>query len=123
MTRTDAKNFNNDVQTALKEIFAKYGMSIDKTNITYNDYEIRLNLKATKKADSGVKVISPSLKAKIMWNLGYNGEDVLERTFKVSSLGPCKIVDYNSRCSRYPFVVQDKSGKMYKTSKSSITID
>ena len=123
MTRTDAKNFNSDVQAALKEIFAKYGMSIDKTSISYNDYEISLNMKATKKADSGVKVISPSLKAKIMWNLGYHGEDILERTFKVSRLGPCKIVDYNSRCSKYPFVVQDKSGKMYKTSKSSITID
>lgn len=77
----------------------------------------------TRTADNRVKVISPSLRIKIMANLDYYKEDVLEKTFKVFNLGPCRIIDYNSRYSWAPFVVQDESGKIYKTSKSSILVD
>ena len=77
----------------------------------------------TRTADNRVKVISPSLRIKIMANLDYYKEDVLERTFKVYSLGQCRIIGYNSKYSWAPFVVQDESGKKYKTSKSFILVD
>ena len=122
MTKLEAKNFNKEVQAALAGIFEKYGMTIDRSGLSYGDYEIDLKVKATLKGAGGAKVVSPRTKTLIQWNLGYDKDDVLDRTFQVYNLGECKIVDYNSRCSKYPFVVQTKSGTKYKVSKSSIVV-
>lgn len=129
MTRAEAAKMNKELQDAVKAIFEKHGMTIDRSNLTYGDYEIKLAVKATPKTAGGAKVVSPAVKAKAammvaMFNPNFkNVSDLSERLFNdpvmIENLGSGFVVDYNSKCSKYPFVVE-VHGTKYKCSRSSI---
>lgn len=127
MERNTVVNINEEVNEAVTKILAKYGMTIDRSNIRYSDYEMNFKISATLKSkDGNYKEVDPSLDRRARLAISKTGnvlghvEHVLGEVWEVRNLGPCKVIDYNTRGKKYPFIVETTGGQRYKVAATSI---
>lgn len=101
------------IRRELNAVLAKHGMD---TNMTFNVGNIRyLEGSFTAKIEGVVQ----GMKSK--------NESALDRVLKtmnlkVDGIGGRKLIEFNSRASRYPFVYEEADGSRYKCSHSQAKV-
>ena len=119
LTKDDVKNARKELELALRGVAIKTGISFDIGIIRFDATSMRCKIEGNviaTGASTAVKV-DPRLA-----ELKKVGKRILGKTFdenksyRSPSLGTVKIVGYNVRAIKYPFIVATNGGKKYKLS-------
>ena len=127
ITRTNITAIRNDVEAALRTIYAKHGVDVTVGRITFNAESFRCKIEGVvRSAVGGPTATAPvDAKALALKNKGYllnSAGAVFDETkeYRSPSLGCIKVVGYNSKAKKYPFIVQTRAGKRYKFTSMSV---
>lgn len=124
MNLAQAKNARKEIDVALKALSAKLGIDFSIGNIRFTDTGLKTTLTGVERGAAGTSKAAPA-DAKLVALLK-NAHFLLpagfdqSKTYKSGSLGKVKIVGYNSRAPKYPFIAQQVvGGKRYRVTSFS----
>lgn len=99
--RQNLKALRSEMQAVLEKYGVKSGLEINVGNMSFDDAEVSIKVKAKVK---GAVTLEDKVLLMEVKNLG----------LKMSNSRGDKLVKYNTRARKMPFVYSDASGKMYK---------
>jgi len=102
-----------EVEAALAKIAAKHNVELKRGNIRYSSSDMKFTgLRFVEATDSG---LDPKLVSAFNFYSELHGikQEALDTWFK-GDRGEMKIVGYNRRARKNPFMLVDKQGKQYK---------
>jgi len=118
------------IDAALKEAGQIIGAEIKMGNIRFNDNMFRTQITATRiDGETGEITVDPNkeYKAKRAISL-YSGKLVSQNrviigsTCEVMGIGEVRIIDFNSRAKKVPFIVETPTGVKYRTAVSTLRL-
>ena len=132
ITRTNITAIRNDVEAALRTIYAKHGVDVTVGRITFNADSFRCKIEGVVRA-AAVSPNSPNVatapvnpQALALKKKGYllNAAGAAfdeTKEYIAPSLGRIKVVGFNAKAKKYPFIVQvAATGKRYKFTTLSV---
>jgi hypothetical protein len=118
ITRSNIGAIRADVEAALSNIYAKYGVDITVGRITFTADSFRCKIEGVVRGTAGYNApVSPKVAALpgASWLLGSTFDQT--KTYHSTTLGTVMFTGYNSRARKYPFIVKQlRTGKSYKIS-------
>lgn len=123
MKRSEINKIYDEMKDAVKAVADKYSLQSSQFKLTYSDSDLLFKIHLDIIADNGNKVITKAAQSKAAFALAKTNaatDEPLGKTYDFERIGIATIVDYNSRCYKYPFIVKTKTGKMYKVSVNSV---
>lgn len=122
MNLDQAKNARKEIDVALKALSAKIGIDFTIGNIRFTDVGLKTTLTGTERGAAGTSKSAPAnphlvalMKNKFLLPSTFDQS----KTYKSDSLGNVKIVGYNSRARKYPFIALTAGGKRYRVTSFS----
>ena len=119
MERSEMKKIYDEMKEAVEVVVDKYSLRSSQFKLTYSDSDLVFKIRLDIIADNGNKVITKAAQSKAAFALAKTNAAINEplgKTYDFERIGIATIVDYNSRCYKYPFIVKTKTGKTYKVS-------
>ena len=116
ITRSTVTAMRTDIENALAEVEAKYGVKVNLGNARFNNDMVRFTKVEFNSVSEGGNVITEERKALERAFPQYVDKEVVFKNGRVSG----KVVEYHSRKSKYPFIVETASGDRYKMSESNL---
>lgn len=112
MTKEIAINIKNDVEKALKEVFAKYNIDSPGTRVSYSSSEIKISIVATEISADSPTADAATFKKHANWvglkDNAYGAVFTINRRL-------FKLVSVMTNRPKYPIVAEEIStGKRYK---------
>ena len=119
--RDTCRKIAEAIDEALKSVSERFGLSIQPSRGSYGSTNVKFTVEAAVIGEDGA-AITPELKDLKGWlhRQGYE-ESVAGSVGEVPKLGPCKLVGYNYRAPKYPFLVEQvETGTVYKYAREII---
>jgi len=122
MTRTEAKNFQSELNTAIESILRKYHLSKTRGNVTFGDRDVKVTLSFEQLEANGAHKADPYTENMLRYEFHMNGVMNTPSTIvgsKVKHLmgDTFVITGYNSKAKKFPIIATGiKDGKSYKLS-------
>lgn len=115
--KSSATTFQREIAAAVKAIAEKHGVELSKNTGRYvaEKFDVKLEFKARATTADGA-VISASL---LKVANSYTGIDI-NKSFKDHTGKTHKLVDYNTRAHKTPFITQCTDGKRYRWAAASV---
>ncbi len=124
MTKAKVEMIYDEMMEAINKIAEKYNIKTNGARVNYSESEFNLTVKMNIMGDDGKKVITSANQSRAAWALmstsAHGCDNPLGKKITISEIGECTIVDYNSRCSRYPFIVENSRGKQWKVTAKMV---
>ena len=124
ITRTNITAIRNDVEAALRTIYAKHGVDVTVGRITFNADSFRCKIEGVVRSAVGGPTATAPVNPKSLalknksYLLGASFDET--KTYRSTSLGLVKVVGFNAKAKKYPFIVkQVATGKQYKITSFS----
>ena len=111
-----------EINAALRTITAQYGVDFKLGNISFTGQTFNSKLEgAVRNAETGAVQSKEFIDLKAIGKMYLGEEFDTEKTYKHSDLGNIKVVGYNRRSPKYPFVIQPVgSNRKYKASTEQV---
>lgn len=117
LTKDDIKNARKELELALLAVQKKTGISFNVGIIRFDATSMRCKIEGNVVAAGAATAVKVDPKLAELKKVAARilGKTVdLDKSYKSPSLGKVKIVGYNSRAIKYPFIVLTTAGKRYK---------
>ena len=119
MTKNEAANLRSDLNSALKQIEAKYKMKFEIGTIRFGTDEVRMTLRGASVAatsPTGAKVITQRELANLVYNANlYKVPVALDKVYMLQGHA-FKVTGYNARGKKYPILGTEVDGRGIKLS-------
>lgn len=117
LTKDDIKAARKELEAALLAVQKKTGISFNVGIIRFDATSMRCKIEGNVVSAGASAVVKVDPKAAALAKVarrtfGANFDET--KSYKSPSLGTVKIVGYNARAIKYPFIVQTTAGKRYK---------
>lgn len=127
MNRTTATNLSKIVSDLLQGLPKEYGAKV--LSGSFDPSAGTLTVKV---------VIGPKVQESYTWTPEYRAlleltkysdewmnpdhitPDMLQKSFDIPTIGPCKLVGFKTRSQKFPYIVRTPAGKQYKVNGRSI---
>ena len=126
MEKSKIAKMYDEMRNAIDAIAKKYGVLATRSNIRYSstDMTFKVNLSILDPT-TNKKVITDSAQAAARYALrgtGATTDEPLGKTYDFENIGKATIIEFNSKCYKYPFVVETPTGKRWKVSARSVAL-
>lgn len=122
LTKANVANLRKELEAALKIVAQKTGVDFTVGIIRYDASTARCKIEGVVRGATGaVAPVSPKEAAlgRYAYLLGNAFDE--NKEYRCPSLGVIKVVGYNAKAHKYPFIVQQKTtGKKYKFTTLSV---
>lgn len=115
-TKTNIENARKELEVALRTVGTRLGVDFNVGIIRYDSSTFRCKLEAKAHGSAAVGS-STEMDAVAYHRLGPKFDE--NKTYLSLSLGRVKIIGFNRRAKKYPFIVETVKGKKYKISSLS----
>ena len=117
ITRFDKPNLRvlrDEIDAALKPVADKYGISLKAGNASFDAQTVRFKLQGAVISDDGV------IKDEYRVALERYYPQYVDVEVTLSRAGKAKVVGYNSRGRKYPFIAETPRGERYKVTEMQV---
>lgn len=131
ITEKMVDDIHNEIKDFLKTLEGKYGISFTGVRCRYNSSKITYTLEGKALGANDEIKLSAAEENAARWALGSQGNNIqgsiIGKRVKVPGLGAPgigegTIVDFSKRSPKYPFVVENDMGTLFKVAGSDITL-
>ena len=122
MTREEAKNFSNDINSAIESVLRKYNLTKKSGGVKFGEREVKFNITMEQLNNDGSYKADPYTETMLKHEFSTWGIQSIPSTIvgsKIRSFSGKEFVitGYNRKAQKYPVEAQEiKTGQMYKMS-------
>ncbi len=116
ITRETVTAMRSDIEKALAEVEAKYGVKVNLGNARFSNDVVRFTKVEFNAVSKSGNVITAERKALERFFPQFVDKEVTFNQGRVTG----KVVEYHSRKSKYPFIVETASGDRYKMPETQL---
>lgn len=121
LTKPAVANLRKELEAALAAVAAKTGVDFTVGIIRFDATSARCKIEGIVRGATGATApVTPKAAAlgRYAYLLGNTFDE--NKEYRAPTLGVVKVVGYNAKAHKYPFIVQTRGGKRYKYTTMSV---